>query len=117
MFLEIITILMLFLVIVLKYGVVTRIVKLNQRLRETESICKRHEAYLERRKRERQAAEREETGLARQQVALENEMGRLRSEWQELKEQNSEVLGELLPHHGEEELRELQETDEEEQDQ
>ena len=107
MVLEIITILMLFLVILLKYGVVARIVKLNQRLRETENISKRHEAYLERRKRERKAAEREETGLARQQVGLENEMTRLESEWSELKEQNLEVRRELLPHHREEALKEL----------
>ena len=114
MFLEIVTILMLFLVILLKYGVVARIVKLNQRLRETENISKRHEAYLERRKRERKAAEREETGLVRQQVALENEVTRLESEWRDLKEQNLEVLGELLPHHGEQALKEL--NDEEDPD-
>ena len=107
MFLEIVTILMLFLVILLKYGVVARIVKLNQRLRDIGNISQRHEAYLERRKRERKAAEREETGLARKQVALENEVTRLESEWRDLKEQNLEVLGELLPHHGEQALKEL----------
>ena len=119
MFLEITTILMLFLVIGLNYGVVSRILKLNKHLRETEGICKRHEAYLQRRQRERKAAEREETELARKQVALENAMPRLDTEWRELKDQNTAVLGELLPQYGPEALSHLSEEpdlDEEEEE-
>jgi len=41
MFLEILTFIMLILVLVLKYGTVTRMVKLNQRLRDAEAKCKR----------------------------------------------------------------------------
>ena len=39
MFLEILTFIMLILVLVLKYGTVTRVVKLNQRLRDAEAKC------------------------------------------------------------------------------
>jgi triphosphoribosyl-dephospho-CoA synthetase len=97
MFLEILTLAMLGLVIALKYGAVTRILKLNQKLREVESICKRHAAYLDRKRSERKVAERDETNLTRQQVGLESEMERLDSEWTELKNSNTEVLKELLP--------------------
>ena len=108
MFLEAMTIVMLFLLIILKYGVVTRIVKLNQRLREAEAVCKRHEGYLQRRRSERVLAEREESNLTRQQISLEAEMKRLEGEWGELKEANSEVLQELLPEAKLRQLREMQ---------
>jgi chromosome segregation ATPase len=88
---------MLFLVIALKYGVVSRIVKLNQKLRDAENLSKRHGAFLERKKSERKTAEREEMNLTRQQVSLESEMNRLDEEWSELKNANTEVLKELLP--------------------
>lgn len=97
MFLEILTFAMLALVIALKYGAVARILKLNQKLREIESICKRHAAFLDRKRRDRKVAERDETNLTRQQVGLESEMERLDSEWTELKNSNTEVLKELLP--------------------
>ena len=41
MFLETVTFLMLALVLALKYGTVTRIVQLNQRLRDAEAKCRR----------------------------------------------------------------------------
>lgn len=97
MFLEILTLVMLVLVIALKYGTVTRIVKLNQKLRDAENLCKRHESFLERKRSERRVAEREETNLTRQQVGLEAEMKRLDETWTELKDANTEVLKELLP--------------------
>ena len=97
MFLELMTLFMLFLVIALKYGVVSRIVRLNQKLRDAESLSKRHSAFLERKRSERKSAEREEMNLTRQQVSLESEMNRLDEEWTELKNANTEVLKELLP--------------------
>ena len=97
MFLELLNVFMLFFVIALKYGVATRIVKLNQKLRDAENLSKRHESFLERKRTERRSAEREETNLARQQVTLETEMKRLDDEWTELKDANTEVLKELLP--------------------
>ncbi len=97
MFLEILTLATLILVIVLKYGAVARIVKLNQKLRDAENICKRHTSFLERKRNERKSAERDETHLIRQQIGLESETKRLEDEWSELKNSNTEVLKELLP--------------------
>ena len=97
MFLELMTLFMLFLVIALKYGVVSRIVKLNQKLRDAENLSKRHGSFLERKRAERKSAEREELNLTRQQVSLESEMNRLDREWQELNKANTDVLKELLP--------------------
>ena len=97
MFLETLTLMMLVVVIALKYGAVSRIVRLNQKLRDAESVCKRHESFLTKKRSERKAAEREETNLTRQQVGLESELKRLDEELTDLKAANSEVLKELLP--------------------
>lgn len=97
MFLEIMTLAMLFLVIALKYGVVTRMVRLNQKLRDAENLSKRHESFLQRKRAERKTAEREEMNLTRQQISLEAEMKRLDEEWNELKSANTEILKEILP--------------------
>ncbi|MDA0747725.1 MAG: hypothetical protein O2954_14485 [bacterium] len=95
MFLEFVTFIMLLLVLVLKYGTVTRIVKLNQRLRDAEGKCRRSEDRLRLQRNERRIAEREEVGLTRQQVSLESEMERLEGDLTALKESNIEVLQQL----------------------
>jgi triphosphoribosyl-dephospho-CoA synthetase len=97
MFLEILTLAMLLLVLGLKYGAVSRIVRLNQKRRDVENICKRHESFLTGKRNERKIAERDELNLTRQQVGLEAEMKRLDEEWAELKSGNTEVIRELLP--------------------
>jgi len=56
MFLETVTFLMLALVLALKYGTVTRIVQLNQRLRDAEAKCKRSEDKLKAQRGERRNA-------------------------------------------------------------
>ena len=95
MFLETVTFLMLALVLALKYGTVTRIVQLNQRLRDAEAKCKRSEDKLKAQRGERRVAEREETTLTRQQIGLEEEMKRVEGELTSLKESNLEVLQQL----------------------
>ena len=97
MFLEIMALFMLVLVIALKYDAVTRIARLNQKLRDAENLCKRHKSFLERKRSERKVAEREETNLTRHRVSLESEMKCLDNEWTELKDANTEALKELLP--------------------
>ena len=93
---EVMTLVMLGLVIALKYGAVSRIVKLNQKFRDAENMSTRHESFLERKRGERKLAEREETNLTGQQVGLESEMKRLDEEWAELKKANIEAWKELL---------------------
>ena len=100
MFLEVVTFLMLILVLVLKYGAVTRIVQLNQRLREAEGKCRRNEERLKVQLAERRLAEKEETGLERQQVTLENEVERTEDELSELKRSNMEILQQLAKSRG-----------------
>ena len=97
MFLETLTLIMLVVVIALKYGAVSRIVRLNQKFRDAENICKRHESILARKRRARKLAENEETNFTRHQVGLESEMKRLDEELTDLKVGNAEVLKELLP--------------------
>lgn len=92
---EAVTFLMLALVLALKYGTVTRIVQLNQRLREAEGKCRRGEEKLKAQRNERRAAEREETALTRQQISLETEIQRVEGELNTLKESNLEVLQHL----------------------
>ena len=97
MFLETLTLIMLVVVIALKYGAVSRIVRLNQKFRDADNICKRHESILTRKRSERKLVERDETNFTRQQVGLESEMKRLDEELTGLKAGNAEVLKELLP--------------------
>ena len=70
----------------------SRIVRLNQKLRDAENICKRHESILERKRSERKLAERDETNFTRQQVGLESEMELMDEELRDLKAGNAEVL-------------------------
>lgn len=95
MFLEIVTFLMLVLVVALKYGAVTRIVRLNQRLRDAETRCRRAEERLRNHQRQRSLVEREEVGLTRQQISLEGERDQVTKELEVLKETNLEVLQQL----------------------
>ncbi len=95
MFLEILTFLMLVLVIGLKYGAVTRIVKLRHRLRDAETRCRRNEERLKLQRSERRIAEREESNLIRQQIALEGEAKRVEEDLNNVKEANMEVLQQL----------------------
>ena len=95
MFLEVVTFLMLIFVVVLKYGAVTRIVQLNQRLREAEWKCRRNEERLKVQRAERMVAEKEEANLTRQQVILEDEIERIEKGLGDLKEANMEVLQQL----------------------
>jgi chromosome segregation ATPase len=100
MFLEVVTFLMLILVLVLKYGAVTRIVQLNQRLRDAEGKCRRNEERLKVQLAQRRVAEKEETGLERQQVTLENETERIEEELSGLKRSNMESLQQLAKSRG-----------------
>jgi predicted nucleic acid-binding Zn-ribbon protein len=95
MFLETVTFLMLALVLALKYGTVTRIVQLSQRLRDAEAKCRRSEEKLKAQRGERRVAEREETALTRQEIGLEEEIKRVEGELNALKESNLEVLQHL----------------------
>jgi len=95
MLLEVVTFLMFALVLVLKYGVVSRIVRLNQRLREAEGKVRRHEAHLKRQQNERRISEREENALVRRQILLESEMRRVEDEVDALKQANEEVMQQL----------------------
>ena len=96
MFLELLTFVLLCLVLVLKYGTVTRIVKLNQRLREAENRCKKQNETLRVFQGERKVAERQESVLVRKQLSLEGELGRIEQELQSLKEANVEAIQELV---------------------
>jgi hypothetical protein len=100
MFLEVVTFLMLILVLVLKYGAVTRIVQLNQRLRESEGKCRRNEERLKVQQAERRVAEKEETNLTRKQVNLEDQNGSIEEELGDLKDSNMEVLQQLARSRG-----------------
>jgi|GEM_PF-1432033 TPP-dependent indolepyruvate ferredoxin oxidoreductase alpha subunit len=100
MFLAILTFVMLGLVLALKYGSVTRIVHLNQRLREAEGKVKRNEERLRIQRTERGLAEREETQLVRQQLALEEEARKLEAEMNELRDANMDILQQLAKRRG-----------------
>ncbi len=95
MFLEILTFVMFTLVIVLKYGVVSRIGRLSHRLWEVEEKHRRDEAYLKHQRKERRLAERDKAGLVRKEMALEAEAGRMEEELNALKESNQEILQQL----------------------
>ena len=96
MVLEFLTFLLLLLVVVLKYGAVTRIVRLNQRLREAENRCRKQEESLKLFQNERRVAEREESGLLQKQMTLEEELRRVDEELEALKRVNGDVLQELI---------------------
>ena len=78
MILEIMTFLMFVLVLVLKYGAVNRIMRLNQRLRNAEHRCRKQKENLKQFRAERQVAERDEVGLARQRASLETKQNKKR---------------------------------------
>ncbi|MBT3606231.1 MAG: hypothetical protein HOE48_17880 [Candidatus Latescibacteria bacterium] len=96
MILEMITFVMFAMVLVLKYGAVTRIVKLKQRLREVDARCRKHRDHLRLYQAERVNAEREQTGLIRQRRVLQDELGRINTELEMLQEERRTVIEELL---------------------
>ena len=106
MFLAIVTFVMLGLVLALKYGAVTRIVQLNQRLREAETKVRRNEERLRIQRTERSLAEREETQLIRQQLSLEEETKKLEEEMHQLRTANLDVLQQLAKRRGTQDLAE-----------
>ena len=92
MVLELITLILLASVLALKYGTVSRIVQMNQRLREAENKCRRFEEDLSHRRNEKIAVEKEETGLIRKQIALESHVQRTKDELEALESDNAEIL-------------------------
>ena len=96
MFLETLTFGMFALVLVLKYGAVKRIMRLNQRLRDAEHKCRKHKDNLKQFRFERLVAERDEAGLERQRTSLETELQKLNEALENLKDENAEVMQELL---------------------
>jgi hypothetical protein len=80
MILEFITFVLFAIVLVLKYGTVTRIVRLKQLLREAEGRCRKQRDTYRVFQAERLAAEREQTGLIRQRRILNDELTRINTE-------------------------------------
>ena len=91
MILETITLAVLGVVLLVKYGTATHIAKLNQRELELKNICQefrgRQKSLLE----ERKAAEHEERDLRAKMAGLETNLEDLRSELQEQDERNREL--------------------------
>lgn len=96
MILETITFIMFATVLLLKYGAVTRIVRLKQRLREVDAQCRKQKNHLRLHQAERIAAEREQTGLVRQRRVLQDELSRIHTELDILQEERRTVIEELL---------------------
>ncbi len=96
MILELITFFMLALVLILKYGAVTRIVRLKQRLREVDGACRKEKDNLKLYQAERFAAEREQSMLVRQRRVLQDELRRLNMELEVLKEESRGAIEELV---------------------
>jgi len=95
MFLEILTFVMLILILVIKYGVVSRTVALAHRLREAEGLLRRREDRLRREQNHRRLSEREEAVLTRRQIALDTELRRTAGELEALRENSAEISAEL----------------------
>jgi len=96
MILELITFVMLFFVLALKYGAVTRIVRLKQRLREVDGACRKEKDNLKLYQAERFAAEREQNMLIRQRRVLQDELTRLNTELEVLKDEGRGAIEELV---------------------
>ena len=96
MILELITFVMLALVLALKYGAVTRIVRLKQRLREVEGACRKERDNMKLYQAERFAAEREQALLIRQRRVLQDELTRLNNELAVLKDESRGAIEELV---------------------
>ena len=95
MFLEFVTFLMLILILALKYSAVTRIARLNQRLREAEGRCRRYGERLKLQRSERRIAEREEAALIRKQAALGAEAEKMEADLMVLMKTNEEAFMQL----------------------
>ena len=96
MILELITFVMLILVLALKYGAVTRIVRLKQRLREVDGACRKEKDNMRVYQAERFAAEREQALLVRQRRVLQDELTRLNTELELLRDESRGAIEELL---------------------
>ena len=96
MILEIFTFVMFAFVLALKYGAVTRVVRLKQRLREVDGQCRKQKENLRLYQAERMAVEREQAGLVRQRRVLQDELTRLNAELETLKEESRTVIEELM---------------------
>lgn len=96
MILEFITFVMFALVLGIKYGAVTRIVRLKQRLREVENNCRRQKENLRMCQNERLIAEREQTTITRQRRILQDELQRLNNELDIVKDESRQVIEELM---------------------
>jgi septal ring factor EnvC (AmiA/AmiB activator) len=100
MILESITFVMFALVLVLKYGSVTRIVRLKQRLREVEGRCRKQKDNFRLYQAERIAVEREQNSLIRQRRVLQDELTRLNAELEMFKGESRGMIEELMRRNG-----------------
>lgn len=96
MILEVLTFFMFALVLIIKYGAVTRIVKLKQRLREVDAQCRKQKEHLRLYQAERMNAEREQNGLVRQRRVLQDELARLNADLDRLKDESRNIIEELM---------------------
>ncbi|MFT5365073.1 MAG: septal ring factor EnvC (AmiA/AmiB activator) [Candidatus Latescibacterota bacterium] len=96
MILELITFVMFALILVLKYGAVTRMVRLKQRLREAEGRCRKQKDNFRLYQAERMAVEREQNRLIRQRRLLKGELTKLNAELDMFKGENRGIIEELI---------------------
>jgi len=96
MALELTTLFLFVMVLALKYGAVTRILRLNLKLREADNRCRRQRDLLKLYRTEYMVAKREEEGLGRQRAALVGELHRVTGALDGLKQENREIVQELL---------------------
>ena len=96
MFLEFLTLVVLALVLLVKYGTSAHMVKLNQRQLELENKCKEFQGRYRTLVQERKAAEGEEKELKAILQGLENRLNDLKGKLSEQEERNRELQGRLF---------------------
>lgn len=91
MVLEVITLIILAMVLVVKYGTSAHLVKLNQRQLELDNVCQQHQSRYKALVTERKASEGEERNIQANIAKLESQLEDARSELAEQEERNREL--------------------------
>ena len=91
MVLEVITLIVLAMVLVVKYGTSAHLVKLNQQQLELDNVCQQHQSRYKVLVTERKASEGEEGNIQANIAKLEAQLEDVKSELAEQEERNREL--------------------------
>jgi len=91
MVLEVVTLVVLALVLIVKYGTSAHLVKLNQRQLELDNECQQHQSRYKALVTERKASEGEERNIQTNIAKLEAQLEDVRNELAEQEERNREL--------------------------